>query len=59
MKKEIQQKVKAEVERKFVVEALRSGKGNVQRSAARVGMDRRQFQNLIKKYGISKEDFVD
>jgi len=59
MKKEIQQKVKAEVERKFVVEALRSGKGNVQRSAARVGMDRRQFQNLIKKYGISKDDFVD
>jgi hypothetical protein len=22
-----------------------------------VGMDRRQFQNLIKKYGISKRDF--
>jgi DNA-binding NtrC family response regulator len=59
MKKEIQQKVKAEMERNFVVEALRSGKGNVLRSAAKVGMDRRQFQNLIKKYGISKEDFVE
>jgi transcriptional regulator with GAF, ATPase, and Fis domain len=59
MKKEIQRKVKAEMERKFVVEALRSGKGNVLRSAAKVGMDRRQFQNLIKKYGISKEDFLE
>ena len=59
MKKEIQQKVKAEIEEKFIVEALRLGKGNVLRSAAKVGMDRRQFQNLIKKYGISKEDFVE
>ncbi|MBP1712725.1 MAG: Fis family transcriptional regulator [Deltaproteobacteria bacterium] len=59
MKKEIQQKIKAEMERKFITEALRAGKGNVLRSAARVGMDRRQFQNLIKKYGISKDDFVE
>ncbi|MBP1717703.1 MAG: Fis family transcriptional regulator [Deltaproteobacteria bacterium] len=59
MKKMIQQKVKAEMERKFIVEALRLGKGNVLRSAANVGMDRRQFQNLIKKYGISKDDFVE
>ena len=59
MKKEIQQKVKAEMERKFVVEALRLGKGNVLRSAEKVGMDRRQFQNLIKKYGISKDDFAE
>jgi DNA-binding NtrC family response regulator len=59
MKKMIQQKVKAEMERKFIVEALRLGKGNVLRSAANVGMDRRQFQNLIKKYGIFKDDFVE
>lgn len=59
MKKEIQQKVKAEMERQFVAEALRQGKGNVLRSAEKVGMDRRQFQNLIKKYGISKEDFME
>jgi len=58
MKKEIQQKVKAEMERQFVVDALRQGKGNVLRSAEKVGMDRRQFQNLIKKYGISKDDFA-
>jgi two-component system NtrC family response regulator len=58
MKKEIQQKIKADMERKFIEDALRSGKGNVLRSAAKVGMDRRQFQNLIKKYEISKEDFI-
>ncbi|HSR12713.1 MAG TPA: sigma-54 dependent transcriptional regulator [Thermodesulfobacteriota bacterium] len=58
LKKEVQQKAKEEIERRFLVEALRQGEGNVLRSAANVGMDRRQFQNLIKKYGISKKDFV-
>jgi transcriptional regulator with PAS, ATPase and Fis domain len=57
MKKEAQQKIKEEMEKKFALEALRQGEGNIQRSAAKVGMDRRQFQNLIKKYGISKTDF--
>ncbi len=58
IKKETQQKMKEEVERKFLEEALRNEKGNILRAAARVHMDRRQFQNLIKKYGISKEDFA-
>lgn len=57
MKKQVQQKITEEMEKNFVSEALRQEKGNVLRSAARVGMDRRQFQNLMKKYGISKEDF--
>lgn len=57
MKKELQQKIKGEMEKKFVMEALRLEKGNVLRSAVRVGMDRRQFQNLMKKYGIAREDF--
>jgi DNA-binding NtrC family response regulator len=57
MKKQAQQKIKEEMEKKFIVEALRQGEGNILRSSAKVGMDRRQFQNLIKKYGISKTDF--
>jgi DNA-binding NtrC family response regulator len=57
IKKQAQQKIKEEIEKKFVVEALSQGAGNIQRSAGKVGMDRRQFQNLIKKYGISKKDF--
>jgi transcriptional regulator with GAF, ATPase, and Fis domain len=58
VKKEAQQKVKEEIERKFIVEALRQGEGNILRSAERVGMDRRQFQNLIRKYGVSRKDFI-
>jgi len=47
----------AEVERSFAMEAMRRNKGNVARAAAAVGMDRRQFQNLIKKYGVQVEEF--
>ncbi|MBU1209505.1 MAG: sigma-54 dependent transcriptional regulator [Proteobacteria bacterium] len=57
MKKQVQQKIKEEMERNFIIEALRKGEGNIQRSAAIVNMDRRQFQNLIKKYGIAKKEF--
>ena len=57
LKKQAQQKAKEEIEKSFVIEALKQGEGNILRSAERVGMDRRQFQNLIKKYGISRKDF--
>ncbi len=57
-KKQAQQKAKEDIEKRFIMEALRQGAGNVLRSAERVGMDRRQFQNMIKKYGISKKDFL-
>ncbi len=58
MKKEARERIKEEVEKKFIEEALRQEKGNILRAAARVDMDRRQFQNLVKKYGISREDYV-
>lgn len=45
------------MEKNFIIEALRKGEGNVQRSAAMVNMDRSQFQKLVKKYGIVKEEF--
>ena len=57
MKKQAQQKVKGEVEKNFIIEALRKGEGNVLKSAALVNMDRRQFQNLIIKYGVVMEEF--
>jgi two-component system NtrC family response regulator len=57
VKKQAQQKAKEAIEKRFVVEALRQGEGNILRSAERAGMDRRQFQNLIKKYRISRKDF--
>ncbi len=58
MKKEAQQKAKGEIEKRFIIEALKQGEGNVMRSAEMVGMDRRQFQNLLRKYGISRKDFL-
>jgi DNA-binding NtrC family response regulator len=58
MKKVAQQKAKGEIEKRFIIEALKQGGGNVMRSAEMVGMDRRQFQNLLRKYGISRKDFL-
>jgi len=57
IKKREKGRVVGEIEKQFVVEALRRNKGNVSRSAGDVGMDRRQFQNLIRKYGILAKDF--
>ena len=57
-KKEAQQRAKEEIEKRFVIEALKQGEGNILRSAEKVGMDRRQFQNLVKKYGISRTGFL-
>ncbi len=57
MKKEVQKKIKEEMEKKFIEEALKQERGNILRAAARVSMDRRQFQNLVKKYGIARKDF--
>jgi DNA-binding NtrC family response regulator len=58
LKKQAQQRAKEEIEKGFIIEALRQGEGNILRSAEKVGMDRRQFQNLVKKYGISRKDFL-
>jgi DNA-binding NtrC family response regulator len=57
MKKREKERVVGQIERQFIVEALRRNKGNVSRSASDVGMDRRQFQNLIKKYRVFVADY--
>lgn len=57
IKKTEKDRVVGHIEKQFVMEALRQNKGNISRSACDVGMDRRQFQNLIKKYRISVENY--
>ncbi len=57
VKKRERERVVNQIEKQFIVDALRRNKGNVSRSAGDVGMDRRQFQNLIKKHGILVEDY--
>jgi len=45
------------LEQAFVEEGLRRNRGNVSRSALEMGIDRRQLQNMIRKYGIDPRDY--
>jgi DNA-binding NtrC family response regulator len=57
MKWELRRKAETEVERVFLVEALKRNRGNVSKAALDVGMDRRQLQNLIRKHRILAKEF--
>ncbi len=56
-KKREKERVVGQIEKQFIMEALRRNNGNISRSASDVGMDRRQFQNLIKKYRVLVEEY--
>lgn len=53
----MQDKVAMDIERKFIVEALRRLGGNVTKAAQEVGMQRTNFHALMRKYGIHSGDF--
>jgi DNA-binding NtrC family response regulator len=57
MKWQLKRKAENEVERAFLIEALKRNRGNISKTALDVGMDRRQLQNLIRKHGISVKEF--
>jgi DNA-binding NtrC family response regulator len=52
IKKELRQKAVSPVERNFVLKALMQNNWIVTRAAKKVGLQRTNFQNLMKKYGI-------
>jgi DNA-binding NtrC family response regulator len=52
IKKEIRQKAVSEVEKNFVLNALALNNWNVTQAARKVGLQRTNFQNLMKKHGI-------
>ena len=52
MKKEIRQKAVSEVEKNFVLNALTLNNWNVTQAARKVGLQRTNFQSLMKKHGI-------
>jgi DNA-binding NtrC family response regulator len=52
LKKVAREKSVEEIERRFVLEALRRNSWNVTRSAGETGMQRTNFQALMKKYQI-------
>jgi DNA-binding NtrC family response regulator len=57
LKKEIRQKAIRKVEKNFVLNALAKSGWNVTRAARDVGLQRSNFHNLMRKYGIkSKRD---
>ena len=53
VKKEIREKAVREVEKNFIIQALMQNDWNVTRAAKKVGLQRPNFQNLMKKHGIS------
>jgi len=54
LKKELRERSVAEVEKQFVLEALRRNDWNVTRAAREVKMQRTNFQALMRKYGLSR-----
>ncbi|MCK5658085.1 MAG: sigma-54-dependent Fis family transcriptional regulator, partial [Deltaproteobacteria bacterium] len=58
IKKEIRQKAVGEVEKNFVLNALALNNWNVTQAAKKVGLQRTNFQNLMKKHGIKLQQSV-
>ncbi|MCD6385052.1 sigma-54-dependent Fis family transcriptional regulator [Candidatus Sumerlaeota bacterium] len=56
LKKELREKAVADVERRFVLQALERNNWNVTRAAEDVGMQRPNFQALLRKYNIRLRD---
>jgi len=57
VKKVARGRVSEEIERTFIEEALKRNRGNVSRSSSEIGIDRRQLQNMIRKYRINPQDY--
>lgn len=55
LKKEIREKAVIRVEKNFILNALAKNQGNVTRAAKAAGLQRSNFQNLMKKHGIKKQ----
>jgi DNA-binding NtrC family response regulator len=54
LKKEVREKAVAEVEKHFVLDALRRNNWNVTRASREVRMQRTNFQALMRKYDIRR-----
>lgn len=53
----VRQRGVEDIERRYLKEVLSRNKGKINKSAEDAEISTRQFHNLLKKYGIRKEDF--
>jgi transcriptional regulator with GAF, ATPase, and Fis domain len=56
LKRIAREKSVEDIERQFILETLRRNGSNVTKSAEETGMQRTNFQALMKKYGIRVRD---
>jgi two-component system, NtrC family, response regulator PilR len=56
LKKKLREQSVAELEREFVLEALQRNAWNVSRTAHEVGIQRPNFQALMRKHGIRPDE---
>ena len=57
-RKTLRDQAVADLERAFLLDALRRSDYNVSRAAAETGMQRSNFQALLRKYGLRIRDIV-
>ena len=55
MKQQVSKAAVDELERRFVIAALKRSAGNVSKAAEEVGMQRTNFHGLMRKHGLSAE----
>ena len=58
VKKKLRDQAVADIEKAFLLEALRRNDYNVSKAAAQTGMQRSNFQALLKKYGLRIRDIA-
>lgn len=58
-KREAKKNMAQQLEKRFVVEALRRSEGNISQAARETQMDRRQFQAMMKRCGVRMKDLGD
>jgi two-component system NtrC family response regulator len=57
VKKRLLKETFGQIEKAFLIKALKACRGNISRSAERVGMQRANFSALLKKHNLSASEF--
>ena len=55
-KQQVKDDIVSQIEKDFLIAALKDGGGNVSRAAKQIGMQRTNFHSLLKKHSINTKD---